>query len=288
MQLYNCINRCIMVISIILWMLSIGSVTIIEIATKLYTEIWTIPLAILVLPLFYAVWFIIYLVFVFIWSLLINKKKEVTKPNKFYYWMIRQTSYLIIFISRVKVHVTGLDKLPKHGRFVIINNHTSNFDQIVMMKVLKPSPIMFITKPQNEKIPIAGAFIHKAGFITIDRDNDFNAIKSILNGMDYLKKDLAHVSICPEGTRSKNGTLLEFKAGSYKVATKAKAPIVVLSLVNCNVIHKNFFLRRTHVYFDIVDCLYYEDYKNMTTAEIAAITKEKIQLQINIRKGERK
>ena len=275
-----------MVVSIILWLLSIGSITYIEIATKLYETIWTIPLSILVLPIAYTIWFIIYLLIVFIWSLFINKKKEINKPNKFYYWMIRQTSYLIIGFSRTKVHVTGLDKIPVNGRFVIINNHTSNFDQIVMMKVLKASPIIFITKPQNENIPIAGPFIHKAGFITIDRKNDFNAIKSIIKGSKYIEDDLAHISICPEGTRSKSGELLEFKPGAFKVATKAKAPIVVLSLKNCNLIHKNFLLRKTHVYFDIVDCLYYEDYKDLTTVEIAEKTKEAIQLQINIRKGE--
>lgn len=275
-----------MVVSIILWLLSISSIAYIGIATKLYETIWTIPLSILVLPIAYAIWFIIYLLIIFIWSLFINKKKEINKPNKFYYWMIRQTCYLIIGLSRTKVHVTGLEKLPVSGRCVIVNNHTSNFDQIVMMKVLKMSPIIFITKPQNENIPIAGPFIHKAGFITIDRDNDFNAIKSIIKGSKYIEDNLAHISICPEGTRSKSGELLEFKPGAYKVATKAKAPIVVLSLKNCNLIHKNFLLRKTHVYFDIVDCLYYEDYKDLTTVEIAKKTKEKIQLQINIRKGE--
>ncbi|MCH5180060.1 MAG: 1-acyl-sn-glycerol-3-phosphate acyltransferase [Erysipelotrichales bacterium] len=277
-----------MLISIILWLLSIGIVTCIELTTKLYETIWTIPVTILVLPLFYVLLFIIYLLIVFIWSLFINKKKVINKPNKFYYWMIRQTCHLIISFSRTKIHVTGLDKLPKSGRFVIVNNHTSNFDQIVMMKVLKISPIIFITKPENENIPIAGAFIHKAGFITIDRDNDFNAIKSILKGAKYIEDDLAHISICPEGTRSKSGELLEFKAGAYKVATKVKAPIVTIALTNCNIIHKNFLLKRTHVYFDIVDCLYYEDYKELSTNQIAEMSKEKIQLQINIRKGEQK
>lgn len=275
-----------MVVSIILWLLSICSIAFIEIVTKLYETLWTIPLSILILPIFYVLWFVFYLLIVFVWSLFINKKKEINKPNKFYYWIIRQTCHLIISFSRTKVHVTGLEKLPVNGRFVIINNHTSNFDQIVMMKVLKESPIIFITKPQNENIPIAGPFIHKAGFITIDRENDFNAIKSIIKGSKYIEDDLAHISICPEGTRSKSGELLEFKPGAFKVATKAKAPIVVLSLKNCNLIHKNFFLRKTHVYFDIVDCLYYEDYKDLTTVEIAEKTKEEIQLQINIRKGE--
>ncbi len=277
-----------MVVSIILFLLSIATLTYLEIVTKFYETIWTIALAVLVLPIVCVLWFIIYLLILFLWSLFINKKKEINKPNRFYYWIIRQTCYLIISFSRTKVHISGLEKLPKDRRFVIINNHTSNFDQIVMMKILKESPIIFITKPQNENIPIAGAFIHKAGFITLDRDNDFNALKSILKATKFIEENLSHISICPEGTRSKSGTLLEFKPGSFKVATKARAPIVVSSLVNCNIIHKNFLLRRTHVYFDIVDCLYYEDYKDLSTIQIAKIAKEKIQLQIDKRKGEQK
>ena len=192
----------------------------------------------------------------------------------------------MISLSRSKIHISGLDKLPSNGRVLIVSNHTSNFDQIVMMKVLKISPIIFVTKPQNENIPIAGAFIHKAGFVTLDRGNDFNAARSISKCIKYIEDDLGHIAICPEGTRSKTGELLNFKAGSYKIAIKSEAPIVVLALSNCNQIHKNFFWKRTDVYFDIVDCLYYENYKSMNSFEIAEKTKNEIRLKLEQRKEE--
>lgn len=273
-----------MIIGCILLVLSIATATLIEVLCRLYTTTWTIVIAILAIPLLYLVWFLVYLIILFIWSLFINKKKEINKPNKFYYWMCRQTSAQLVLLSNTKVHVTGLDKIPNDRRVLFVSNHTSNFDQIVLLKILKQKPIICITKPENEKIPIMGAFIHKTGYITIDRENNFNALSSILKGVRYLKSDLADMYVAPEGTRSKTGELLPFKAGAFKIATKAEAPIVVISLLNCNKIHKNFPFKRTHVYMDVINVIYSEEYETMNSVEISDFVRNEINTQLKKRK----
>lgn len=167
---------------------------------------------------------------------------------------------------------------------LFVSNHTSNFDQIVLLKILKQKPIICITKPENEKIPIMGAFIHKTGYIAIDRENNFNALSSILKGVRYLKSDLANMYVAPEGTRSKAGELLPFKAGAFKIATKAEAPIVVISLLNCNKIHKNFPFKRTHVYMDVINVIYSEEYETMNSVEISDFVRNEINTQLKKRK----
>ena len=197
--------------------------------------------------------------------------------NKFYYWILRQTSTQLVLLSNTKVHVTGLDKIPNDKRVLFVSNHTSNFDQIVLLKVLKQKPIICITKPENEKIPIMGAFINKTGY-------NFNALSSILKGVIYLKNDLADMYVAPEGTRSKSGELLPFKAGAFKIATKAEAPIVVISLLNCNKIHKNFPFKRTHVYMDVINVIYSEEYETMNSVEISDFVRNEINTQLKKRK----
>ena len=73
--------------------------------------------------------------------------------------------------------------------------------------------------------------------------------------------------VAPEGKRSKTGELFPFKAGALKIATKAEAPIVVISLLNCNKIHKNFPFKRTHVYMDVINVIYSEEYETMNSVE---------------------
>ena len=68
-----------MIINIILWLLSVISVTYIEIATKLYVHIWTIALALILVPIFYILIFFLYLLLLLIWSFFINKKEEINK-----------------------------------------------------------------------------------------------------------------------------------------------------------------------------------------------------------------
>ena len=98
---------------------------------------------------------------------------------------------------------------------------------MVAMDKLRDSNISFISKPENMAIPVVGKVLYGAGFLAIDRENDRNALKTILTAADYLKRDLCSIGIYPEGTRSKTGELLPFHAGSFKIAQRAKVPVVV-------------------------------------------------------------
>ncbi len=277
-----------MILGTILLILTIITIGALEWALNLYQIWWTYLVAIAAIPLVYLLWFGLYIIFIFIWSLFLNKKKEVNKPNRFYCGMVRQTAIQLAFLANSRAHVTGLEKIPQNQRFLLVSNHTSNFDHIFILKEIKHFPLICITKPENENIPICGPFIHKAGHIKIDRQDDFKALAAIVKATNYIKNDVANICIAPEGTRSKNGELLPFKAGAFKIATKSEAPIVVVSVLNCNLIHKNFPFKRTNVYFDVIDVIDKDQYKDMSTVELSEKVREKIKKQLELRKGERK
>lgn len=197
-------------------------------------------------------WVIIYLLWLFIVSLLVDKKKEITKPNKFYGYFVKETMSLLLFFSRSKVHIEGEKNIPRDTKYLLVANHLSNFDPITCISKFGKNDLVFVSKPENFSLPIAGGWMHHAGFLAIDRENPKNALVTINKAAEYLKNQQVSVGIFPEGTRNKTSEpLLEFKNGAFKIATKAKCPIVVAALKNTRKVQHNFPWKKTDIYVHI-------------------------------------
>ena len=264
------------IFTILLWLLSILSSSSLLYFAHWYEKWYLILTATVLLPVFYAVWALILLTIIFIWSLLLGKRKNVDNPSKFYYFFVREITHQIDIFARVKVIISGEDKLPNQ-KCMIISNHLSMFDAICIVDKFKLQPLSCVTKIENERIPICGPFIHNAGFIPLDRTSPQKAVKCIQRAANCISSDLSHIYICPEGTRSKSGELLPFHAGSFKIATKTNAPIVICNFKNTNMVHKNFPWKRTKVYLDIIDVIYPEQYSDKNTQQIADLCRQIIE-----------
>ena len=198
-------------------------------------------------------------------SLFINKKKPIDKPSKLHRWWAEHTTDIILFFCRIRVVVSNAQKIPKDRRFLMVSNHLSGLDPIVSMSVFKNLDISFISKPENFKIPVVAPFIHKCGFLAIDRENARNAMKTVHKATDYVKNDVCSVFVYPEGTRSKTGELLEFKDGIFYISKKASCPIVVLTIKNTDKVAKNFPFKSTRVEVDVHSVIEPEEFSQQTT-----------------------
>ena len=234
---------------------------------------------------FYLGLIILWFVFIFIFSLFINTKKEYTTQNWLIDKIISLTMELLLNLSHTKIIRENIDSVPKDERFLFVYNHTSNFDPIVINHVLKKSKIIHVSKPENFKIPIAGPFVYRNCYLSIDRKNDRNALKTIIKCIKYINEDKFSIGIAPEGTRNKGNVkeLLPFRDGCFQVATKSKCKIVICSLVDLNKIHKNFPFKRTKVKMSILKVMDYEEYKDLHTSDISKIVRELITNKINER-----
>ena len=177
----------------------------------------------------------------------------------------------------VRVKVKGEELLPKEGRFVLVCNHRSMFDPIVTTHKLRRYDIAFISKPSNLKLPYIGKLAYGAGFLPIDRENDRNALRTILTAADYIKRDLCSIAIYPEGTRSKGEEMLPFHAGSFKIAQRAGVPLVIACLSGTEQIHRNFPWRPTAVTLEILEVLPAEQVKTMSTQELSVYSRERME-----------
>lgn len=220
-------------------------------------------------PLLYLLNFGLFLAVAFLIGLTININKPVKKPSKVARFLVTNVIKQIHFLGRIHVKKTGFEKIPHDKPYTIVYNHTSRFDPMLIMDKLYKDRIICVTKPENKKIPIAGPFIHKAGYISVNRDNTAEGIKAIEQAVKYIKDNEGSICISPEGRRSLNGRLLPFRAGAFNVAKDGKTDIVVMGFKNTNRVHKNFPLKATKVNMDVLEVLPYDRINVMTTREIS-------------------
>lgn len=126
-----------------------------------------------------------------------------------------------------KVKVSGEENLPE-GNCLFVANHQSDLD-IPLMAAFIDKPMGFIAKKELMKIPMISYWMKEMRCIFMDRDNIRESVKSINEGIDYLKNGCSMV-IFPEGTRSKGVKMNEFKKGSMKLGIKADVPIVPVAI----------------------------------------------------------
>jgi len=138
----------------------------------------------------------------------------------------------ILFIAGVKVAVTGKEKLNKNENYIFISNHASYFDIPILMIAI-PNNVRFIYKDSLTKIPILGWGMYLGKYIPINRDNVREAMRALKKAAKRILNGIS-VVMFPEGTRSEDGTLGEFKRGMFVLADEAQVPLVPTTIIGSN------------------------------------------------------
>lgn len=182
-------------------------------------------------------------------------------------WCIKSLMRWLLVMLGVRVTVKGSDKLPDTP-YLLVSNHRSAFDPITSLAAIQ-SPLVFVAKPGVLKIPILGPLLERLCFQAIDRENARNAVTTIKRSAELIKDVGLCVGIYPEGTRSKDGILLPFHAGSFKIAKMANCPVAVVSVRY----EKRGLLpwnKRTHLQVvDVMDEAFVADSNTATMSERA-------------------
>ncbi len=131
-------------------------------------------------------------------------------------------------IFNIKLIVKGKHNLQDRN-YIFAANHASLID-IPLLLIAVNRYTVFIAKSELSKIPIFKSILDMAGFIFIDRKNNDNAVKSMNNLMDDIKKIPRSVAIFPEGTRTSDGELLPFKKGAAIFAINTDIPVIPVAI----------------------------------------------------------
>ena len=174
-------------------------------------------------------------------------------------------------VLRIRTKVTGMEKMPKEGRFLLVSNHCDNSDPILLLRAFTKYQLAFVSKQENSDMFVIGPMMHKIQCQLINREHDREALKTILNCIRILKEDKASVGVFPEGgILSEDGKLHRFRPGVFKIAQKAGVPIVVCTLHNTKEVVKNIKrFRGTKTELHVLEVIPAEELKGVSTIDIA-------------------
>ena len=213
---------------------------------------------------------ILWFVLLLIMAAVVDVKKPQKKDNRFYRTVIHWTADALITLLRVKITTEGTEKLPKDGRFLLVCNHLNDVDPVILMTVFRKSRLAFISKRENDEKFLIGPFLHRILCQPINRENDREALKTILRCIELLKEDQVSVGVFPEGYVSLDRLLHPFRAGVFKIAQKANVPIVVCTLQNTyHVVPSIKKLKPVEVQMHLLGVIPVEDVQAASTIELA-------------------
>ena len=201
---------------------------------------------------------------------LLDPEKEREKDSTWFRRIILWYIELILTLIPVKVRTVGLEKQPAEGRFLLVSNHIHEIDPGIILHCLPQKPMAFVAKQEVKKMFLLKNILPKLLCPFINRNNDKEALKTILRAIKLLKEDVVSVSIFPEGRINPYRKLAHFRPGVFKIAQKAKVPIVVCTLQNTNHVISNLKkLKATEIHFHIIDVIPVEEVESATTVELA-------------------
>jgi 1-acyl-sn-glycerol-3-phosphate acyltransferase len=128
----------------------------------------------------------------------------------------------------INLQLKGTENLKKDQFYILVSNHASILD-IPAIISSAPFPVRFIAKNSLIWFPVFGWFLYIADHILIDRESAHSAFKSLKKASALLKKGIS-IIVFPEGTRSPDGEVKEFKRGAFLLARHSKFPVVPISI----------------------------------------------------------
>ena len=182
--------------------------------------------------------------------------------------------------GRVIVQAQGLENLPEKMGYVIFPNHQGMFDVLALLACC-PHPFTVVMKKEVANVFLVKQIRRLLKAQYIDR-KDVRGSVQVIRQMTKEVKEGRNYVIFAEGTRSKHQNQVQnFKGGSFKSAINAKSPIVPVALIDSFKPFDSHSVEPATVQVYFLPPLYYEDYKDMKSLEIAALVQRQVAEKIN-------
>ncbi len=156
--------------------------------------------------------------------------------------IVRPWCNIVLKITGIKVKMEGLENIEEDQSYILVSNHQSHAD-IPVLVVHMPLHMSIIAKKELFKIPFFGPGMRAIGIIEIDRSNRSRAVASLKQAEKIIRDEKLSILAFPEGTRSDDGQLLEFKKGPFVLAINTNLPILPVTVSGTrSILPKNTYL----------------------------------------------
>ena len=140
------------------------------------------------------------------------------------HWILMYQSLFLSFLIPIwTINIEGREKAVKGTTYVIISNHQSVLD-ILLLNCIRYK-FKWISKIENINFPVIGWYLKMADYIIVDRENEESKTRMLEKSYDCLKRGIS-IMIFPEGTRSLNNEIGFFKRGAFQLVLQADVPIL--------------------------------------------------------------
>ncbi len=182
--------------------------------------------------------------------------------------------------GKITTKAYGLDNLPKENGYVMYSNHQGKYDALGIVDMHK-RPCSIVIDDSRSHTLLTSQFIDLLESKRLMLNDIRQQVKIIQEIVNEIKEKARNFLIFPEGGYTDNHNMVcHFKEGSFKCAIKAKAPIVPVAIINSWKVFEKKGLEPVETQVRFLKPLYYEDYKEMSTKEIAGFVQTKIQQTI--------
>ena len=167
------------------------------------------------------------------WSLITLVLLIFDRNYNLYFKISKYFSTGVLWISGIKLDVTGLENFSPEKTYIFVSNHASQYDIMSLQKSI-PNRMAMIFKKELARIPFFGWQLYLGPYVMIDRKNYEKAMRSIDKAKELMEKKNVSYVIFAEGTRSETGEIQQFKRGAFRLASKSGFPIIPVSISGSN------------------------------------------------------
>ena len=214
------------------------------------------------------------------WAIKYSKHPE-RYPLELRYKKVKKLIHKIDDCASTNLLVYGKENIDENTISCYYSNHYSAYDCILLVKTMN-NPISFVVKKEIRKYFMFGRCVRAISGEFMDRDDLRQSLKVMQHVEEDLKNGIKNWAIYPEGTRNKNpeNEIGDFHYGSFKAAMRAGVPIVPVAIYGTFRVLNESSKQKFPIQISYLKPLTPEDYKNMTSQEVAIKVREMIEQEV--------
>lgn len=191
-------------------------------------------------------------------------------------WVVRIVFRLVLFISGAKITVVGKERIPKDTTVLYAANHRSFFDILLAYSEV-PTLTAFVSKKEIKKLPCVAQWMYFLNCLFIDR-GDIKQQMQVIKTCIRLVEEGYSIYIAPEGTRNATDSLLPFKEGSFRIATKTNCPVIPVCIQNTETMFENVlpWIRKGSIKIEFGDPIYLDTLESEQKKHLGAFVQTKV------------
>jgi 1-acyl-sn-glycerol-3-phosphate acyltransferase len=203
-------------------------------------------------------------------------------------WTCRWSDIILGINPYWKVRVEGRDKIDPAKTYVMVSNHQSGLDIMVLFKLHRH--FKWVAKKGLFRIPLIGWNMALNGYIPIERSRGRSKLQMMDKAADSIRAGNS-VILFPEGTRSPDGNLQPYKTGAFRLALDTRCEILPIAIKDTHqavkkgglLVHKN-----DHIRLSVLDPIPYESFSHLDSKELANMVHQKTAEELERNKKVRK